>query len=105
MLREDVVLGDEVAGARVQTSGQEAAHDEVGQGSAAGVLDEDVVEGELDCDVEELDLGEGQLVDHHWAQGVEEDLEGAEEGFAGDRVEEERFEGRWEVSIESIDAQ
>lgn len=29
-----------------------------------------------------MDVGEGGAVDEHWAHGVEEDLEGAEEGLA-----------------------
>jgi len=38
----------------------------------------------LHRDVEEVQLRQGQLVDEHGAEGVEEDLEGTEEGFAGD---------------------
>lgn len=56
-------------------------------------------------DVEEMDLSQGKLVDHHGAEGVEEDLEGAEEGFTQDGVEEEGFEGGGEVSVEAIDAE
>lgn len=52
-----------------------------------------------------MDPGQGQLVDHHGPQGVEEDLEGAEEGFAGDGVEEEGFEGGGEVGVEACDAE
>jgi hypothetical protein len=33
-------------------------------------------------DVEEVDGGEGDFVDEDGADGVEEDLEGAEEGFS-----------------------
>lgn len=29
-----------------------------------------------------MDVGKGGAVDEHWAHGVEEDLEGAEEGLA-----------------------
>jgi hypothetical protein len=45
----------------------------------------------LSDDVEEVDLGQWKLVDHHWTKGVEEDLKGAKKGFAEDRVEEEGF--------------
>ena len=51
-----------------------------------------------------MEGGEGERVDEHGAEGVEEDLEGAEEGFAEDRVEEEGFEGGGEVGIEAVDA-
>lgn len=33
-----------------------------------------------------MDVGEGWAVDEHWAHGVEEDLEGAEECFAQEGV-------------------
>jgi hypothetical protein len=33
-------------------------------------------------DVEEMDACEGDFEDEDWADGVEEDLEGAEEGFS-----------------------
>lgn len=40
-----------------------------------------------------MDFGEWDVVDHHGTNGVEEDLEGAEEGFAEKGVEEEGFQG------------
>lgn len=104
-LLKDVVLGDEVAGAGVQRAGEEGAQDEVGKCAAAGKMNQDIVEGELDDNVEEVDLGEGQVVDEHGPQGVEEDLAGAEEGLAGDGVEEDGLEGRGQVSVKAIDAE
>jgi hypothetical protein len=68
-------------------------------------LDQGDVEEDLDCNVEEVDPGKGERVDHHGAQGVEEDLEGAEEGFAEDGVEEDGFEGSGEVGVEAVDAE
>lgn len=105
VLREDVVLGDEVAGNGVQRAGEEGAQDEVAERFAADVLHEEVVDGELHEDVEGMDAGEGQVVDHHRAQGVEEDLEGCEEGFAGDGVEEPGFEGGGKVGVEAVYAE
>jgi hypothetical protein len=49
--------------------------------------------------------GEGHAVDGHGPEGVEEDLEGAEEGLAEDRVEEDGFEGGGEVGVEAVDAE
>lgn len=49
--------------------------------------------------------GEGYAVDGHGTQGVEEDLEGAEEGFAEDGVEENGFEGGGKVGVEAVDAE
>jgi len=48
---------------------------------------------------------EGYAVDRHGPYGVEEDLEGAEEGFAKDRVEENGFEGSRQVRVEAVDAE
>lgn len=104
-LLEDVVFGDKVAGARVQAPRQERAQyhishclstDEVGQG---------VVEGELDDDVEEVDFRERELVHEHGTEGVEEDLEGGEEGFAGDGIEEEGLESGREIGVQAIDTE
>lgn len=104
-LLEDVVLGDEVAGAGVQRAGKEAAENQVGQCLAACEVHEGVVEGQLDNDVEQVDLGERQVVDEHGAQGVEQDLAGAEEGLAGDRVKEPGFEGSGQVCVQAVDAE
>lgn len=104
-LLEDVVLGDEVAGAGVQRPREEAAQDQVTQRPPSNILYERVVEGELRHDVECVDLGERQAVDEHGAQGVEEDLEGGEEGLAGDRVEEQGLECRGQIRVEAVDAQ
>ena len=45
------------------------------------------------------------MVDEHGAQCIEEDLEGAEEGFAEEGVEEEGFERGREVGVEAVDAE
>lgn len=82
-LGEKVVLCDEVACAGVQGSCQERAHQEVEDGlEGAAELGKDVVEGYLHGYVHEVDVGKGRAVDEHWADGIEEDLEGAEEGLA-----------------------
>lgn len=88
------MLCNKVTGTWVQRAGKEAAQDQVGQGVCAGQLDEGIVKEQLDDNVEEVDLGEGQVVDEHGPEGVEEDLAGAEEGLAGDGVEEDGLEGR-----------
>jgi len=100
---EDVVFGDEVARAGMQGAREEGAEDQIYEGVGGGVCDEEVVEGQLGEDVEEVDVCEGELVDEHGAEGVEEDLEGAEEGFAEEGVEEEDFEGGGEVGVEAVD--
>jgi hypothetical protein len=56
----------------------------------------------LSDDIEEVDVSERKLVDHHGAEGVEEDLECAEEGFPENGVEEESFEGGGEVGVEAV---
>lgn len=104
-LLKDVMLGDEVACTGMERASQEAAQDQVSDRFSADKLDECIVEEELGDDVEEVDLRQRELVYEHWAEGVEEDLEGAEEGFAADRVEEKGFEGGGEVGIEAVHAE
>ena len=70
-----------------------------------GESHEGVVEGGLDGDVEEVDFGEGHAVDGHGAEGVEEDLEGAEEGLAEDGVEEDALDGGGEIGVDAINAE
>lgn len=105
MLCENVMLGNEVACDRVQGAGEERAQDEVAERLSADVLHEKVVDCELHKDVESVDACERQVVDHHGAESVEEDLEGCEEGFAGDGVEEPGLKGRRKIGIESVDAE
>jgi hypothetical protein len=50
-------------------------------------------------EVAEMQRGDGEPVDNHGPDGVEENLEGAEEGFAQDGVEEEGFDGGGEVGV------
>lgn len=52
-----------------------------------------------------MNPGEGDAVDEHRAEGVEEDLEGGEEGFAEDGVEEDGLEGGGEIGVEAVDAE
>ena len=52
-----------------------------------------------------MDGGEGDFIDEDGTHGVEEDLEGAEEGFSEDGVEEYGFEGGGEVGVETVDAE
>ena len=99
------MFGDEVTSAGVETSSQEAAEYEIPEGFGAGELHESNIEGHLCDDVEEVETGERQLVDEHGSDGVEEDLEGAEEGFAEDGGEEDGFEGGWDVGVEAVDAE
>lgn len=101
----DVVLGDEVAGEGVQAASQKGGEQQVEEGVGGGVGDEEGVEGELDDDVEEVHPGEGDAVDGHGADGVEEDLERAEEGLAEDGVEEEGLDGGGEVRVEAVYAE
>lgn len=44
-------------------------------------------------------MGQWQLVHHHWTNGVEEDLKGAEEGLAKDRIKKESLERGGKVSV------
>ncbi|KAI9642792.1 hypothetical protein NHQ30_008524 [Ciborinia camelliae] len=103
---EDVVLGDEVPGAGVQRSGEKGGEDEVVEWLVGvGVFYEQDVEEELRDDVEDVDRGERDRVHEDGSDGVEEDLEGAEEGFAEQGIQKQGFEARGQVRVESIHAQ
>ena len=104
-LGEDVMFCDEVAGARVEGACQEGGEYEVGQCFPAECLDDGVVKGELGHYIECVDPSDRELVHHHWPDGVEQDLEGAEEGFAGYRVQEPGFECRGKIGIQTIDTE
>ena len=56
-------------------------------------------------DVSEVDACEGDFVDEDGADGVEQDLEGAEEGLSEEGIEEYCFEGGGKVGIEAVDAE
>lgn len=75
---------DEVACARVERACEEGGKDQVNKSVARGPFDKGYVKSDLYYDVDKVDLCERKLIDHHWAKGVEEDLEGAEEGLAKD---------------------
>ena len=76
----EVMLCNEVAGTGVEASSEEAAHDEVDEGSESEGRDEDIVEDELDDDVDEMPLCELLGSDERGSEGIEEDLECAGEG-------------------------
>lgn len=59
----------------------------------------------MDDNIEEMELCQWEFVDEHGPEGVEEDLACAEEGFAGDGVEENGLERGREISVKAIDAQ
>ena len=96
---KDIVFGYKMARTRVQGAGEEGGEDEVCESVGAEVADHEIVEQALGKDVEEVELRERELVDEHGTEGVEEDLEGAEEGFAEDGVEEEGFQCGGEVGV------
>lgn len=52
-----------------------------------------------------MDVREGWAVDEHGPDGVEEDLESAEECLAQQGVEEECFQGCWEIGIQTRDTE
>lgn len=102
----DVVLGNEVACSRVQATGEEGRKEEVEKRlPGIGDFNEDSVEDELNGEVDEMHPGEGHLENTHGPDGVEEDLEGAKEGFAKDRIKDNCFEGGGEIGVQAINAQ
>lgn len=67
-------------------------------------MDESGIKGDLDGNVDEVNLCHGEAVDEHGTDSVEEELEGAEECFAEYRVEEEGFNCGREIGVQSINA-
>jgi len=106
-VREEVVLRDEVARARMQRSCQERAQEQIIQRlqGAAAELYKRIIEGELHDQVQDVDIRKGRAVNEHGPEGVEEDLEGAEEGLAQQGVEEEGFQSCWEIGIQTRDTE
>lgn len=106
----DVVLCDEVPRCGMKGAGEETAEKEIKKGvkrekRVREEKDEGVVDTELDEQVEPVYPSEGDAVDGHGPQGIKEDLEGAEEGFAEDGVEKEGLEGGGKVRVETVDAE
>ena len=66
---------------------------------------EGVVEEYLRADIQEVDARERYFEDEDRSHGIEDDLEGAEEGLAKDGVEEEGFKGGGEIGIEPVNAE
>ena len=99
------VFGNKVTRSRVQTSGQEAAGDQVVECVPAKVLGDHYVKGDLAGQVERVDVRERQLEDRHRSEGIKQDLEGAEERLAQDRIEKEGLKLGWQVGIETIDTE
>lgn len=94
-----------MTGAWVKRSGEERGEDEVKEGVPAAGLDQDSVENNLNKDVEEVNLGDIHRVNHHWAEGVEENLKGAKECLPKDGVEKDNFQCGREVDVEAVNAQ
>lgn len=73
------MLGYKVPCARMEASCQERGEDKVVEGVERCEFDKYIVECELRKDVEQVDAGKRNLVNHHGSKRVEEDLESAEE--------------------------
>lgn len=93
------MLGNEVARTRVQRASQEGTNDQIGKRAEACVSHKEEVKNDLSNDIQEVNLGQGQLVHHHRTNGVEKDLEGAEEGLAKDRIQEESLKRGGQVGV------
>lgn len=59
----------------------------------------------MNGNVEGVEVGKRYLVYEHGPERIEQNLEGCEEGFACDAVEEDGFKGGREIGVQSINAQ
>ena len=99
------MFGNEMSGARVETSGQEGAHEEVHECvSSHGLVDDDV-ECDLHNNVEEMEFRHWDLEDHHGTESVEEDLESCEECLSENRIQEDGFKTSWKIGVESLNSE
>lgn len=71
----------------------------------AKVIYDQAVKGDLRGQVEPMDVRERKLEHCHRPQGVEEDLESAEEGLSCDAVQEYGLEPGRKISVESFDTE
>ena len=97
------MFGDEMRRARMEGASEERAEKQIEQwlNRPSAEFDEEVVESQLDREVQHVDHRPGRAVDEHGPDGVEEDLKGAEKGLSQEGVEEEGFDGRGEVGVET----
>lgn len=99
------MLGDEMARARVQRASEERRKDHVVQGVRRSQANEKVVEERLRADIDEVDACEWDFENEDRPHSIEQDLKGAEERLAEDRIEEEGLEGCGEVGIQAINTE
>ena len=108
-----------MSGAGVERASEEARDDEVPEGVGADQLDEGDVEEDLGGKVERDPARRGLVPDEAWAEGVEEDLEGAagvevrgkwggewwderKEGFAENVAEDDELDLGRHVGVHSV---
>jgi len=115
------VLCDEVCCTGVEAACEETTHDKVDERPRTEISNEEIVKNELDDQVKEMPLCQALSTEDRWADGVEEDLKGAERGCISktelterlgenlrkhdlpeDVVQEDQLEFGWEVSIDSF---
>lgn len=89
---ENVVLCDEMAGARVERAREKRAENEVLERIKSCVSYKRNVKDDLNKYIPEVNSREWQLVHHYRPNGIEEDLKSAKKGFSQDRVQKEGFE-------------
>ncbi|KAL8953534.1 MAG: hypothetical protein Q9222_000592 [Ikaeria aurantiellina] len=69
----------------------------------ADVANQKQIERYLYNNIEEVKRCNWQLVNHHWPDGIEQNLKRTKESFAEDGIEKKSLEGCWEISVEAID--
>lgn len=79
---EDIVLCDEMPRTWMQTAGQETREYKIPQRVERGIAHKDDIEEDLGKYIGEVDGCERHFVYEDGAEGVEEDLKGAEERFS-----------------------
>lgn len=100
-----IVLGDEVASQGVQAASQEGREQKVEKSVVRSGADQDDIERDLNKDVESVNLSQVHAVHRHGTDGVEEDLKGAKECLAEDRVEHKGLESGGQISVKAIHAE
>jgi hypothetical protein len=99
------MFSDEMASQRVKATRQERGENKVIEGVPGAGADENVVECNLNEDIDKVDAGEGYLIDEDGADSIEENLKGAEKGFAKEGIKEDCFEGGGQIGVEAVNTE
>mmetsp|Transcript_78419 Transcript_78419/g.155867 ORF Transcript_78419/g.155867 Transcript_78419/m.155867 type:complete len:206 (-) Transcript_78419:279-896(-) len=99
---EDIVLGDEVPGARVQPARQEDAQDKVEERFVTPEVEDEHVKSDLGGPVGEVCGREVLRLDEHGSQRIGQDLATRPDRLAHWSADHAPLKARWDVCVDAI---